>query len=165
MASFQHTTSKQETTTKLGGGSSYEKLSRLLDSSIPLPGGFRIGVDGILGLIPGVGDALGGLLSSIILYQAYQRNVPKMVLLRMLLNVIIDAFLGAIPLLGDLFDFFWKANEKNARLLNAYQHNPKQTYRRSAVGSMVILAAIVLLMLTIVYLTIASVAFVWQQIT
>lgn len=170
---FQNNTPKQQTNAgdpygesayrKSGG--SYGKLSRLLDSSIPLPGGFRIGLDGILGLIPGVGDALGGLLSSIILYQAYQRNVPKMVMLRMLLNVMIDAFIGAIPLLGDLFDFFWKANEKNARLLDAYQQNPKQTYRRSAAGSIGILAAVVLLMFAIFYLTITLVAFIWQQVT
>lgn len=152
-----------KTGAKFGG--SYAKLSRLLDSSIPLPGGFRIGLDGILGLIPGVGDALGGILSSIILYQAYQRNVPKIVMLRMLLNVIIDAMIGAIPLLGDLFDFFWKANEKNVRLLDAYQQNPKQTYRRSAVGSIAILVGMALLMFAILYIAITLVAFIWQQIT
>ena len=164
MANIQNATAKPQSTTKPSRATSYGKLSRLLDSSIPLPGGFRIGLDGILGLIPGVGDALGGILSSIILYQAYQRNVPKMVLLRMLLNVMIDAFFGAIPILGDLFDFFWKANEKNARLLDAYQRDPKQTYRRSTTGSIAILAVIVLLLIAIIYLTIALVAFLWQQI-
>jgi hypothetical protein len=146
-------------------GASYRKLSRLLDSSFPLPGGMRIGLDGILGLIPGVGDAVGGLLSMIILYQAHQRNVPKMVLLRMTLNIVIDSFLGAIPLLGDIFDFFWKANEKNVRLLDAYERNPNRTYRRSAVSSVILLAAVLALLLAIIYLTVALFAFIWQQLT
>lgn len=143
---------------------SYRKLSRLLDSSIPLPGGFRIGLDGLLGLIPGVGDAIGGALSMFILYEAHRRNAPKIVLLRMILNIAIDAFIGAIPILGDLFDFFWKANEKNARLLDAYYRDPHSTYRRSATSSAALLAAIVALMIGMIYLTVALFTFVWQQL-
>lgn len=96
------------------------KLSRLLDASVPLPGGFRIGVDGIVGLIPGIGDALGAGASLWIIHQAWRLGIPWWVLLRMLCNVGVDALLGIIPLVGDLFDFAWKANRRNVRLVERH---------------------------------------------
>ena len=95
-------------------------LSWWLDSCIPLPGGSRIGLDGIIGIIPGVGDAIGGMLSSVIFYKAYKRGVPKTVLTKMLWNITLDTCLGAIPLVGDIFDFTFKANAKNARMLEEF---------------------------------------------
>lgn len=145
-------------------GAPYRKLSRLLDSSIPLPGGMRIGLDGVLGLIPGIGDAIGGLLSTIILYHAYQRGAPKAILLRMTLNIAIDALVGTIPVLGDIFDFFWKANEKNIRLLDAYEHNPRRTHRRSAISSATLLLTVLALLFGIIYLVVALLAFIWRQL-
>jgi len=143
----------------------YHKLSHLLDSSIPLPGGFRIGLDGILGLIPGVGDAIGTLLSAMILYQAHQRGVPKMILLRMLINVVVDAVIGAIPVAGDIFDFFWKANMKNAALLDSYEASPERTYRRSAVTSIAVLVGVIMLVALMVYLTVLLFHYVLQMLT
>ncbi|TQV71154.1 DUF4112 domain-containing protein [Exilibacterium tricleocarpae] len=102
-------------------------LSWLLDSSIPLPGGYRIGLDGVIGLIPGVGDAIGGGLSAWIFYQAVKLGVPKTVLWRMLANILIDTVVGAIPIVGDLFDFVWKANQKNAELLENHRRLPADT--------------------------------------
>lgn len=154
----------QDRHTTAQDGRSYRKLSRLLDNSIPLPGGMRIGLDGLLGLIPGVGDAVGSMLSMFILYEAHQRNAPKIVLLRMILNIAIDAFIGAIPILGDIFDFFWKANEKNARLLDAYDRDPRRTYRRSAASSAALLIAMVALIIGIIYLTVALFTFIWRQL-
>jgi len=118
-------------------------LARLLDSAITLPGGFRIGLDGIIGLIPGIGDAITALLSLIILQEAYKRRVPKMVLVRMGLNIVIDTLIGTIPIVGDLFDFFWKANVKNAQLLEDYKYTPQRTYRKASFSSALILAAAV----------------------
>ena len=96
-------------------------LSRLLDEQFRIPGTTqRIGLDGLLGLIPGVGDAAGAILSAYILYEAIRLGAPTSVLLRMVANIGIDAVIGAIPVAGDIFDVVWKANKKNAALLHAY---------------------------------------------
>ena len=96
-------------------------LSRLLDEQFRLPGTtYRVGLDGLLGLIPGVGDAVGALLSAYILYEAIRLGASSTVLLRMIANIGIDAAGGAIPIVGDIFDMAWKANKKNAALLHAY---------------------------------------------
>ena len=98
------------------------RLARLLDSSIRLPGGYRVGIDGVVGLIPGVGDVVGGALSSLILYKAYRMGLPKRALLLMGGNILIDSIMGSIPLVGDLFDFMWKSNSKNMKILDKYYH-------------------------------------------
>jgi hypothetical protein len=108
------------------------RLSWLLDESITLPGGYKIGLDGILGLIPGVGDIVSSGLSTLIVFKAYKHNVPKVVLFRMMINIVIDTLVGAIPVLGDLFDFVWKANTMNAKLLQQYREQPKHTTTQSA---------------------------------
>ena len=102
-----------------------QKLARLLDSDVRLPGGFRIGVDGLIGIIPGVGDAIGGALSSWIFYQAYKMGLPKRALARIGFNIAVDSILGVIPLVGDVFDFVWKANVKNMKIIEKY-HRKKQ---------------------------------------
>ena len=107
-----------------------EKLKALawwLDSSIRLPGGFRIGADAILGLVPFLGDVLGLLLSGYIVLQAARLHVPLSVLARMLLNVAIEGVIGLVPLAGDLFDAAWKANLKNISLLEGYLDHPAAT--------------------------------------
>ena len=96
-------------------------LSRLLDEQFRIPGTTqRIGLDGLLGMIPGVGDAAGALLSAYILYEAIRLGAPTSVLLRMVANIGIDTVVGAIPVAGDIFDIAWKANKKNAALLHTY---------------------------------------------
>jgi uncharacterized protein DUF4112 len=96
-------------------------LSRLLDEQFRIPGTtYRVGLDGLLGMIPGVGDAAGALLSAYILYEAIRLDAPKTVLLRMIANIGIDTVLGAVPVAGDIFDIAWKANKKNAALLHAH---------------------------------------------
>jgi hypothetical protein len=91
-------------------------LGRLLDNSILLPGGFRIGLDPIIGLLPGIGDLIGSLFSFWLIYEAARLGIKKRHLLRMVLNVIIETAAGSIPLLGDLFDAAWKANAKNVQI-------------------------------------------------
>ncbi|MEX1033196.1 MAG: DUF4112 domain-containing protein [Cellvibrionaceae bacterium] len=139
-------------------------LGWLLDSSIPLPGGYRIGLDGIIGLIPGVGDAIGGGLSTWIVYQAYQQNLPKMVLARMIINILIDAGLGAVPIIGDVFDFFWKANLRNARLLERYQHSPRETYQRSAVTTIGFVLGLFAVVLLLIVAVVSLVGLVWNAV-
>jgi hypothetical protein len=102
------------------------RLSALLDSAIRIPGTeLRIGLDPILGaVLPELGDALTGVLALSLLGVAFQQRVPKLVLLRMLINIAFDALLGAIPLVGDVFDFAFKANEKNLALIERHRGDP-----------------------------------------
>ena len=93
-------------------------LEILLDEAFVIPGtGIRFGIDGIVGLIPGLGDALAGALSLVIPFAAWIRGVPYITLLRMLTNVAIGVLVGTIPILGDAFDIFWKTNRRNYHLL------------------------------------------------
>lgn len=139
-------------------------MAWLLDASIPLPGGFRIGLDGLLGLIPGVGDAIGGGLSGWLLYQGYKQNVPKMILARMVLNVVIDAVLGAIPVLGDIFDFFFKANLRNAQLLADYRAAPGETYRRSAVSTAIFFTGVIVIGFVVIWAVVAIFSLLWERL-
>ena len=94
------------------------RLSHLLDNAFLIPIiNYRVGLDAIVGLIPGVGDALMLLPSSYIIWEAYRLGTPKRTLLRMVYNVGLEALLGSVPILGDLFDATWKANARNLYLL------------------------------------------------
>jgi hypothetical protein len=101
------------------------RLARLLDNAIPLPGTrFRIGLDPIIGLIPGLGDVIGAIFSTVIVYQAARLGAPRSTLIRMLANIAVDTLVGEIPLLGDLFDFGWKSNTRNIALLEQHLDRP-----------------------------------------
>ena len=103
-------------------------LARLLDDLIRIPGtNIGVGLDPIIGLIPGVGDMAGGLLSIYILMIAARQGVSTSVLLRMLGNIAIDSLVGVVPVVGDLFDFGVKANRRNVDLLERYLLAPGQT--------------------------------------
>ena len=119
------------------------KLSYLLDESIRLPGGYRIGWDGIIGLIPGLGDVMGLGASGYILYLAAQGGVGKIILMRMAFNIMLETAIGSIPVIGDLFDFVFKANSRNLKLLQNYTAAPTQVRRVSAVWLALILLAVV----------------------
>lgn len=97
---------------------SLEQLSRWLDGLFRVPGlGWRFGLDSLIGLVPGAGDTATTLVSFYILAAGVRYQVPKITLFRMALNIAIDYVVGSIPFLGDAFDFFWKANQKNMDLL------------------------------------------------
>jgi hypothetical protein len=94
-----------------------EFVSRLLDESVRVPGTeFRIGLDPVLGLVPGAGDALAAAFSFYIVVESARLGVSYNTLLRMLANVAIDVAVGSVPVVGDLFDAFWKANVRNVEL-------------------------------------------------
>jgi Domain of unknown function (DUF4112) len=108
------------------------RLSHLLDDWLRIPGTrYRIGLDGLLGLIPGLGDAVGALFSAYILFEAIQLGIPKTLLLRLVGNIALETLVGAIPILGDIFDIAWKANRKNADLLDAYLRSSRGNRRFS----------------------------------
>ncbi len=92
-----------------------EQLAWLMDSSIGI-GRWSIGVDGLLGLVPGLGDVAGALISLTIVMRAVRAGVPRIAIARMVANIAIDALAGAVPVAGDLFDFAYKANLKNVRI-------------------------------------------------
>jgi len=129
-----------------------DMLSHLLDDFIRIPGtSIRFGLDGIIGFIPGIGDILGGLASSIIIIAAWMRGVPKVVVARMVLNVAIETAVGSVPVLGNFFDIGWRANRRNYALLTGVTAEPGErsgTKRRNATnwlfiaGVCVVLAAL-----------------------
>ena len=94
------------------------RLAHLLDDRFAIPGTrYRIGIDGLVGLVPGIGDAVTTVLALYLVLEARRLGVPAGKLARMGLNVGVDAVLGAVPLVGDLFDMAWKANRRNLHLL------------------------------------------------
>jgi hypothetical protein len=104
-----------------------EVLSHLLDDCFHIPGtGIRFGIDGIVGLVPAVGDVLTGLASCIMIFAAWVRGVPYITLARMSANLAIDVIIGAIPFLGDAFDIAWKANRRNYKLLTRHLEQPRR---------------------------------------
>jgi len=108
-----------------------EALSKLMDSRFKIFG-VRIGLDGLIGLIPVVGDVATTTVSVYIILRALSLGVPFIVILQMLFNVLIDFIVGAVPFLGNIFDFFWKANEKNINLIKNYKGAPVSTKKRSS---------------------------------
>src|SRR3546814_2835107 len=93
----------------------------MMDSMFTIPGtSFRIGLDGLLGLIPGIGDAAGAVVALYLVNEARRLGAPNTLVTRMLANVGIDMLIGAVPVFGDLFDFAWKANRRNMELLRRH---------------------------------------------
>jgi hypothetical protein len=139
-------------------------LTRLLDDAIPIPGTkYRFGLDAIIGLVPGLGDAIGAIFSVFIVYHAARLGAPKTTLFRMMSNIGVDTIVGEIPLLGDLFDFGWKANRKNLILLEQHLNQPTAARRTSrrvlllvALGLVVILAVVVALGIWIANMTVVK---------
>jgi hypothetical protein len=107
-------------------------LSHILDDFIHIPGtSIRLGLDGIVGLIPGIGDVIGGVASCVILIAAWVRGVSYPVLARMVANVGIEVLVGTVPVLGDMFDIAWRANRRNYALLTGSLYEPRKHTLRS----------------------------------
>ena len=104
-----------------------DHLATLLDDAFEIPGTrIRYGLDAIIGLIPGLGDIITGLMSMIIVFVGWQRGIPKITQARMMMNIVIDTAVGAIPFFGDAFDVAWKANRMNMRLLKRAGEAPSR---------------------------------------
>ncbi|NES82366.1 MAG: DUF4112 domain-containing protein [Moorea sp. SIO2B7] len=128
-------------------------LSHLLDNAIPIPGtSYRIGIDPLLGLFPAAGDYLSAAFSAYIVIQAAQIGASKATLSRMTLNIILDTLVGTIPMLGDLFDFSWKANTKNMALLESHANSPDKTKKADGwfLGLLLIVLTLVVVVTTAV---------------
>jgi hypothetical protein len=134
------------------------RFARLLDSAFVVPGTrFRFGLDPLLGLIPGIGDLVSPVLGLLVLAHAMRLRVPRVVQLRMAINVAVDALVGEIPILGDLFDFAWRANDWNLALLERHAAAPTPPTRGDwiVVGLVVAVlgAAILTPLVVLVWLT------------
>lgn len=106
------------------------RLSYLLDNAIPIPGtGYRVGLDPLIGLLPGAGDTVAGALSAYIVVEAARLGLPRAALIRMTSNILLETVLGSVPFLGDLFDATWKANAKNMALLEDHLRLPRTSRR------------------------------------
>ena len=121
-------------------------LARALDSAFGIPGTkFRVGLDPLLGLVPGLGDLAGAALSGYIVLTGIRLGVSRTVLMRMLANVALDTVGGSLPLLGDLFDAGWKANNRNVALIEQHVAAPSATRAASRLMIGVVVLALLLL--------------------
>jgi Domain of unknown function (DUF4112) len=94
------------------------RLAKLMDSQVRVPGlGLRIGADAVLGLVPGIGDVIGGVIGAYLIYEAHRLGIPRSALLRMVANTVFDTAIGSIPVAGDIWDFFFRANDRNMQIL------------------------------------------------
>ena len=137
-----------------------QQLEILLDEAFRVPGtGIRFGIDGIIGLVPGFGDVLAGILSLIIPLAAWIRGVPYVTLVRMAVNLGIGVLVGSIPIFGDIFDIAWKANRRNYNLMTRHLRQPhRHTWRDYAF--LAILFAVVLAILAIPVIVLVLI-FLW----
>jgi hypothetical protein len=131
-----------------------QRLENLLDEAFRIPGTqFRFGLDGIIGLVPALGDVLAGLFSAIIPIAAWARGVPYITLVRMAANLGIGVLVGTIPIFGDIFDVVWKSNRRNLRLMQRHLGEPRRhtwrdwTFLLLLAGALALIFAIPLFLL------------------
>ena len=133
-----------------------EFLAKILDTTVKIPGTpFYVGLDPLLGLIPGVGDMIANLIGTVILILAARLRVPQIVITRMSVNLLINGTVGAIPILGDLFSIWFRSHARNAELLRRAATQP---YRETQQAKLYIAAIIIG---TVVLLLVAIAAVLW----
>ena len=141
------------------------QLSRLLDNAITIPGTrVGIGLDPLLGFIPLGGDFLGVMLSAYIVLEAARLGAPRATLGRMVFNIIIDGLLGALPVLGDFFDFAWTANEYNIKLLEEHLRFPGQSKSADVWFVLALLLGLLLVAIVLVALPVILIRLLWQAL-
>lgn len=143
-----------------------KRIAELLDNAFRVPGtSYRVGLDPILGLVPGIGDLISPLFTIGVFLHARDLGVPRVVQARMLINVAIDSLLGVVPIAGDLFDFAWKANHKNLALLERHAREDRggsggdYAFVALMITIAVVLAAVPLLLLGWLVSTIGATLF------
>jgi len=134
-------------------------LAYILDDLIPIPGTkYRIGLDPLIGLIPGLGDTSTAAFSSLILVHALRAGVPRVVLVRMAFNILINSILGALPGIGDLFSAWFKSNQQNYRLLKRHSAGARVSTASDWIF-LIVLLAIVLTVALVMALAIGYMAY------
>ena len=128
-------------------------LTRLMDQAFGVPGTkWRFGLDALMGLVPGLGDIAGGLIAVYALHVGRQLGAPWVIQLHMLSNIALDASIGTIPVIGDLFDFVFKAQTRNLALLDEWLQTPHEASKRSKRGLIMVPVAIVVVFATLTIL-------------
>ena len=123
-----------------------ERISNLMDSRFVIPGTrIRFGLDPLLSLIPGLGDLAGYIISSVLIYTMYNHGASQKLVVKMALNATLDALFGAIPIVGTVFDLFFKANDRNLRLLK--EHYEEGKHQGSGKGILIVTGIILLIVL------------------
>ena len=133
-------------------------LAWLLDNSIPVPGtgGRRFGIDAIIGLVPGIGDVVSGAIGLVVVWRGSRMGLPRIVVARMLLNTLLDLAIGAIPVLGDAFDLWFKASTRNLGLMRRYLEEPDRSTGGEWAAILVLLAAVVGVVAALGWLVVAA---------
>jgi hypothetical protein len=134
-----------------------EFLAWLLDNSIRVPGtgGRRFGIDALIGFLPVVGDLVGGVLSLVVVWRGSRMGLPRVVVVRMLVNSTVDIVVGAIPVAGDAFDLWFKVNERNLRLIRRYLEDPGASTRSEWLVLLGLVGVVAALFLAIGWLIVA----------
>jgi hypothetical protein len=137
-------------------------LADLLDQRFTIPGtSIRIGLDPILGLIPGIGDLLANLTGSMILILAAQLGVPKVVLARMGINIAVNAIIGAIPIFGDIISIWFRSNVRNVALLERYVGKPS---KRAELGDWLFVVLLIVGLLALLGGIVVAAVWLFKQI-
>lgn len=135
------------------------QLSHLLDNAIAIPGtSYRFGLDPILGVLPGGGDVLTGLMSVYIVFEGARMGLPATTLARMGFNILFDTITGLVPILGDLFDVAWKANSQNVALLEKHVAHPRPSRAADKLFALVVIATLLALVIGMATLSVWIVA-------
>jgi hypothetical protein len=121
------------------------RLARWMDSVFRIPGtGVRFGLDPLLGLLPGAGDVAASVISIYIFGAAHRYGVSRVTIARMALNIAIDLVVGALPVVGDMFDAYWKSNQRNVELLRRHIEASPTTQRKVRMADRVFVGALVI---------------------
>ena len=141
-------------------------LARILDTAVGIPGTkIRLGLDPVLGLVPGAGDVASAMLSAYIVLVAANKGAPRPVIWRMLGNIAVDTALGSVPVLGDLFDVAFKSNIRNVELLERYAVEPAAVERRSRGLAVLVIVVVAMLVAAIGTAGILLVRLLWRLLT
>jgi hypothetical protein len=140
-------------------------LTHLLDNALPIPGTkHRIGIDPIIGLLPGGGDIAMSLVSVYIVVEAARLGLPRASLARMMWNLILDALLGAVPMAGDFVDLAWKANSKNLALIEAHLAQSRTQEKADYLFVVLLIVVFLSIVVAISSLTIFLIGAIWNAI-
>jgi hypothetical protein len=140
-------------------------LSHLLDNAILIPGtSYRVGLDPILGLLPGAGDIIGTGFSAYIILEAALMGLPKVTLARMAFNILLETIVGSIPFIGDFFDFAWKANVKNLELLESHLATPRSSKKADWWFAILLIIGLFAVVLGIAAVTWSLFGYLWGVI-